>query len=257
MIDTARLNALRPAERKRAIHGALVGAMEWFRAERMPLRFSDWARTNLGYRGPTEYSRTAMMVAFTASGGRRRICQALLHGWDPWTATPVPLPLLRWWVEQHEGRAWASLRSVTGAFSTVKKGLRRWAKDKLREAARNALTDGGLAAKQPFVHRGELREAALGGRIIARTPRGGGPAWVSLRVDAHPLRRELGPVFRRITPAEITEMQRRVVASVARSLAGATATAAGGLRLSAARATHLQTLLRSARDRRATSPSPS
>ncbi len=189
----------------RIVRASMYAVGEWFHVERDPLRFSEFARSSLGYdRKQGGLTGKQLLAAALADGTMQKLADRFFHGYNPWRLAKVPGPMWQTWLA--EGRKAGRYNiSVTGTFSTAKRDLRSKIKRELRAELLAKSQDNPDKFATPLVHAGELRDTVMNGARITATATAS-TAKVRISRDdphgqSHPV---VGAVMRRMAPQEVT-----------------------------------------------------
>jgi hypothetical protein len=216
---------------------AIEGGNAWVAAY-LALRFTDYARAALGYRGP---DRIGTGKVFGELGGTKhpaaaRVISGNLQGWNPFRdAYPPSLdlrqysPFARWYQaagKAAQGRSYRSETARRNWYFHTRREFRRWAKALIRHAV---LTAAGISPnsngveKLPFVKTGAWRTAALAGvRPDATSTSTRGLVLVVRIPTGHAVRPATSTRFRSVPDPELPAVERAMEAALVREVGQAT-----------------------------------
>lgn len=204
-----------------------IVAGNWFVAERLALRFTDFARTDLRYGGPTHYKLGQVMKAARRSGVVQAILGKSLDGWDPWQS-PFPTAqeaFHRWYYasgKKAQGQQFKGKRHLDW-WKTCRREYRRWAKALVvHQVGQHMGYDPHARAKLPFVDTGAGRASVLANAYPQVVKTRGVGFQLKIRLPlGHALNPKHVPAFRRVTTPELTTMAERIRQTYAEALANA------------------------------------
>ncbi len=189
----------------RIVRAGLHSVGEWFIAQRLPLRFGEFARTDLGYDRKQDTSPKALLATALADGTIQKLADQFFGGYNPWRLGKVPGPLWQKWL--NEGRKAGRYNiSITGTLSTAKRDLRAKVKRDLRAELYAKAGDNPGKFETPLVHSGELRDdATTHSTVTATATASAQKVHISIPDPHGPSHPVVGAVLRRITQPELVE----------------------------------------------------
>ncbi len=149
-------------ERNSMVRRALVVAGRGWIAKFLPLRFTGYVTRAPFYypKSPTGLGssklRTAQKGPLAASWAR--IKESDFFGWDPFGDQAPPRKLQEWWMARNGSRYGWMRKTRFGlgmVVRKVRKDIRAWAKQRVKEYATNMIADGQIL---PLVREGDLRD---------------------------------------------------------------------------------------------------
>lgn len=197
----------KPRDLNEMERASLVGVGDFFIAKRLPQRFQEFARTDLGYPEDSGKQKSPLSRALS-SGLVQRLADREWRGWNPWQSATVPGPLWIWWIrlQQHEGRF---QKSRTGYFKTARRELRQLVKADIKRRVEELSESGEKFEKRPLVETGDLERVALAGSSSkARVTESSSSLRISIPSPHPRVHASVDAVMHRITTEEISQMER-------------------------------------------------